>query len=218
MPDGLARTRVPAIPYYFRDFATGALPCGIRSMFGGSSKLKKELKFQLVRTFWEPAVAIVGRRGANDMATLAQQNLYQCSQCGNRELTAAPVLYGQGTRNYSGIFRWGNSQSHTAQVSAPPRPRGYVRPSLLWGIPAFVLLLWTYAGVSVAFEHTKFAERGVEQIGVFFVLGLCCLAGLVFSLNKVFRFNREVYPSLHQDWEHTYMCKRCGNLCLINQK
>ena len=187
-------------------------------MFGGSSKPKKELKFRLVRTFLEPAVAIVGRRGANYMATLAQQNLYQCDHCGNRVLTAAPVLYRQGTRTYSGMFRWGNSQSHSAQVAAPPRPRGYVRPALLWGIPACLLILWTYAGVSAAFEHIKFAERGVAQIGVFLVVGLCCLTGLAFSLNKVIRFNREVYPSLYQDWEHTYMCRRCGNHCLIDHK
>lgn len=218
MRDGLARIRVPAIPYSFCEFATGVLPCGIRSMFGDSSSLKKELKCRLVRTSLEPAVAIVGRRGASDMVTLAQQNLYQCDQCGNPELTAAQVLYRQGTRTYSGIFPWRNSQSHSAQGSAPPRPRGYVRPALLWGIPAFLLLLWTYAGVSAAFEQVKFAERGVQQIGVFLVLGLCCLAGLVFSLNKVIRFNREVYPSLYQDWEHTYMCRRCGNQCVIDHK
>ncbi len=207
-----------AIPYVSCEFARTTLPLGIRSMFGGSSKPKKELKFRLVRAFLEPAVAIVGRRGANYMATLAQQNLYQCDHCGNRELTAAPVLYRQGTRTYSGMFRWGNSQSHSAQVAAPPRPRGYVRPALLWGIPACLLILWTYAGVSAAFEHTKFAERGVAQIGVFLVVGLCCLTGLAFSLNKVIRFNREVYPSLYQDWEHTYMCRRCGNHCLIDHK
>jgi hypothetical protein len=32
----------------------------------------------------------------------------------------------------------------------------------------------------------------------------------------VVHFNREVYPPLHWNWEHTYICRRCGNSQLIS--
>jgi hypothetical protein len=31
----------------------------------------------------------------------------------------------------------------------------------------------------------------------------------------VSRYNREVYPHLRRNWEHTYICRRCGNSQLI---
>ena len=42
-------------------------------------------------------------------------------------MVAAPILYQQGTRTFSGIFNHGVSQSVSAQAMAPPRRRGYVR-------------------------------------------------------------------------------------------
>ena len=55
----------------------------------------------------------------------------------------------------------------------------------------------------------------VDLAVVFFVLDLASLAGLVLSLRKVARYNREVYPRLRWNWEHTYVCRRCGKLSLI---
>ena len=39
--------------------------------------------------------------------------------------------------------------------------------------------------------------------------------GLLFSFRKIARYNREVYPHLHSDWAHTFMCRRCGKYSLI---
>ena len=41
------------------------------------------------------------------------------------------------------------------------------------------------------------------------------LGGMVFSLRRIARYNREVYPRLHWNWEHTYICRRCGRSRLI---
>jgi hypothetical protein len=38
---------------------------------------------------------------------------------------------------------------------------------------------------------------------------------LVFNLWSVSRYNREVYPRLRWNWEHTYICRRCGRSRLI---
>jgi hypothetical protein len=50
---------------------------------------------------------------------------------------------------------------------------------------------------------------------IFLFLWLASLAGMVRSLRKISRYNREVYPRLHEDWTHTYMCRRCGSYRLI---
>lgn len=54
-----------------------------------------------------------------------------------------------------------------------------------------------------------------ELAFVFLALCVTSLAGMVFNLRRVARYNREVYPRLHWNWEHTYICRRCGRFRLI---
>jgi hypothetical protein len=149
------------------------------------------------------------------MASLPQQNPYQCDQCGTPDIVAMPLLYQQGTRTYSTTVGWGSSQTNSAQASIPPRTRGYVRPLLLWSVPIVLFFLWSYAGFSAVLERPNIMTTAAEEAALFLVLGLTCLAGLVSNLGRISRYNRDVYPRLHWDWEHTYKCRRCGSLRLI---
>jgi hypothetical protein len=47
------------------------------------------------------------------------------------------------------------------------------------------------------------------------LLGVACAGGMLLSFRRIARYNREVYPRLHWNWEHTYFCRRCGKLRLI---
>lgn len=150
----------------------------------------------------------------NEMAALPQQNPYQCDQCGTANIVAVPLLYQQGTRTYSGTFHQGSSQSYSAQAAAPPRPRGYARPLLLWGFAIYFAGFWAYAGFSAYFKYPN--DSGLAYpIAFLLLLGLACLGGLVLNLRRISRYNREVYSRLYWDWEHTYMCRRCGKFILI---
>ena len=80
------------------------------------------------------------------MATLSQPNPYHCDQCGTGEIVAVPLLYQQGTRTFSGTFSHGTSQSYSAQIAAPPHPRGYIRPFVLWGFAICFLRFWGRRG------------------------------------------------------------------------
>ena len=97
----------------------------------------------------EPGVASCRQARDNGMASTSRLNPYQCDQCGTTNIVAAPLLYEQGTRSYSGPFHSGTSQSYSAQAAAPPDPRGYGRPLLLWGIPICFTFFW---GLSWALE------------------------------------------------------------------
>jgi hypothetical protein len=149
------------------------------------------------------------------MASVAQLNSYQCDQCGTTNIVAAPVLYQQGTRAYSGTFNSGTSQSYSAQAAAPPSPRGYRRPLLLWGFGIVFACFWGWAGLGALFRRPDSREILERPIALLLLLGIACVTGLIFSFRRIARYNREVYPRLRWDWEHTYICRRCGKFRVI---
>jgi len=151
----------------------------------------------------------------NGMASVSQLNPYQCDQCGTTNIVAAPVLYQQGTRAYSGTFSSGTSQSFSAQAAAPPDPRGYGRPLLLWGIPICFTFFWGFVGLVGILNRSKSALALGNTVTILLLLGVACVGGMLLSFRRIARYNREVYPRLQWNWEHTYFCRRCGKLRLI---
>lgn len=149
------------------------------------------------------------------VATIGQQMAYRCDQCGSPELVALSLLYEQGTRSFSGRFTSGVSQSLTAKAAAPPTPKRYFRPLILWGPVAVFFAMWTYIGFHALFMHPKALVLKEFLAVVFCLLFLAALAKLLLSLSRVSRYNREVYPQLHSDWAHTFLCRRCGEYSLI---
>jgi hypothetical protein len=139
----------------------------------------------------EPGVASCRLLRDNDMASVSQFNPYHCDQCGTANIVAAPVLFEQGTRTYSGTFYSGMSQSFSAQSVAPPYTRGYIRPFLLWGPLVIIFWVWTVLGAGSILDHPVSSVLRPNTLAVFLLLGL--------------RWN----------WEHTYICRRCGKPRLI---
>ena len=145
-----------------------------------------------------------------------EQNAISMRPVRDREHRGCPVLYQQGTHTYSTRFHSGTTQTFSAQAVTPPRPRGYLRPFLVWGPAIIIFFVWTVAGFGSIYEQPR--SRGVEgpsTVTVFLFLGAASLVGMAFSLRSIARYNREVYPRLHWNWEHTYICRRCGNSRLI---
>lgn len=149
------------------------------------------------------------------MASRSEVNPYRCDHCGTANIVAAPVLYQQETRSYSGLFYSGTTQSYSAQAIAPPRPRRYVRPILLWGPAIFLLTFWTLVGFRSVFEFHEATLLRTDLAVIFLLFDLISIAGLKYSLRKVSRYNRGVFPGLRWNWEHTYVCRRCGKFRLI---
>lgn len=175
-----------------------------------------ELKSNVSKFSWNLPSQSVVRLKDDEMATLSQQSPYRCDQCGTPDIVAVPLVYQQGTRTYANPFGWGSSQSHSAQAASPPRRRSYLRSFLLWGPPTSLFFLWSYAGISAMLEHRNVRRSAQEEMAVFLFLGLICLGGLVISATRIYRYNRRVYPQAQWDWEHTYMCRRCGSRLLIS--
>ena len=163
----------------------------------------------------EPGVASCRQVMDNGMASVSQLNPYQCDQCGTANIVAAPVLYQQGTHTYSTRFYSGTTQSFSARAVTPPNPRRYTRPFFLWGFGIFFASFWGSAALR-AIARNPSSRGAVEGPTAFLVcLGLICILGMILSFRKIARYNREVYPQLRWNWEHTYICRRCGKLHLI---
>jgi len=151
------------------------------------------------------------------MAATGQQIAYRCDQCGSPELVALPLLYEQGTRSFSGRFTSGVSQSFSAKAASPPKPRGYLRACLVWGFPIVFCCFWGLLGLSAIAKHSRSPISLEITVAVLLFLGCILILRLLFSFRRIARYNREVYPHLHSDWAHTFMCRRCGKYSLIRQ-
>ena len=149
------------------------------------------------------------------MAATGQEIAYRCDQCGSPELVALSLLYEQGTRSFSGRFTSGVSQSVTAKSASPPSPRNYGRAFFGWGFAVFFCVFWGIAGLRGILQHPQKTESLGGAVAFLFCLGLIFLLGMLFQFRRIARYNREVYPGLHSDWAHTFMCRRCGKYTLI---
>lgn len=146
------------------------------------------------------------------MVYAQQQRSYHCDRCGSRDVVALSLLYERGTRVHSGPAYWGQSQSFSAQSAAPPKPKGYGGPVVLWGFLIALFAFWFWA-FSQAFA--KYPTATVKILVLLGMLGLVCVAGLAVSCRRIGRHNREVFPTLQWNWLHSYRCQRCGKLVQI---
>lgn len=128
---------------------------------------------------------------------------------------AAPVVYEQGTRTYSGTFNSGISKSQAAIAAEPPNPRGYGRALFLWGFGIVFACFWAVAGIRAIGRFPQTAGTSERSVIVLVAVALVCFIGLVLNFSRIARYNREVYPRLRWNWEHTYICRRCGSTLLI---
>jgi hypothetical protein len=149
------------------------------------------------------------------MTSVSQLNPYYCDQCGTVNIAAAPIVYREGTRTYTGTFYSGTTQSYSAQAVAPPKPRGYIRPFVVWGPPTLITFVWTVLGAMSILEHPTSSALHPITEAVFLLLDVAFLAGLYLSVRRIANYNREDFPRLHWNWEHTYICRRCGKSRLI---
>lgn len=148
------------------------------------------------------------------MASESEVKPYRCDKCGGTNIVAASVVYQQGTRTYSGVFSSGVSQSQEALVAAPPKQRGYRRSLLTWGIATCFAFFWGFAGLSRMSVHPHSASLG-NAVVIFLLASVFFVVGLLLSVRRVARYNRDVYPQLLWDWERTFICRRCGTSLIV---
>ena len=165
--------------------------------------------------FKEPGAASCRQVRDKLMGSVLEQTPYQCNRCGTTNVVAAPLVYQRGTHTYSTRLGSGTTQSYSARAVSPPYPRRYARPMFVWGLGILFSVFWGSAGVRAILRDSSSREDVAGPIAFLVCLGLICCLGMLFSVRRIARYNRDVYPHLHWNWEHTYICQRCGNSQLI---
>ena len=164
----------------------------------------------------EPGVASCRQARDNGMASTSQLNPYQCDQCGTTNIVAAPLLYRTGNAQLFGAlpFRHEPILLCTSRSAARSSRVRTASPAL-----GNTNMLHFLLGIRRVLE-------GFWNIRVPLYLGrtpspFCCfsawraLGGMLLRFRSIARYNREVYPRLYWNWEHTYICRRCGRSLII---
>ena len=164
----------------------------------------------------EPGVASCRQLMDNGMASVSQLNPYQCDQCGTANIVAAPVLYQQGTHTYSTRFHSGTTQSFSAQAGRHLASSGLCPALSSLGNTNMLYPLFGASSVLSAFSITPSRLQFGRHCHYSFASRFCVhLGGMLLSFRRIARYNREAYPRLRWNWEHTYICRRCGRSPLI---
>ena len=111
------------------------------------------------------------------MASVLQPNPYQCDQCGTTNIVAAPVLYQQGTRTFSGTIQFGNEPilfSTGRRAAASSRISTTAHCS--GGSDIFLLsFLWAFVGFWSILDLSKSSLIRLELLSLFLLLNSCRL-------------------------------------------
>ena len=91
----------------------------------------------------------------------------------------------------------GTQQSALSMSVAPPAKKGY-----LWKVILVLFLAFIVGGM----------VGGTLGLIVNFLLGV---GGLYLIYRQVYCWNRDVHPQLMDEWQHSFICLRCGNKFIL---
>ena len=153
----------------------------------------------------------------------------ESSVCHSTNLVKVSLAYEQGLSDYKGQSRsrglfagtgglglWGGrttttgtSQSRLSARLSPPTKWSYWTTLKVWFAGLIVLC---FVGGALMPVNALKAKDFVRELG----WGLDAYVGLLISFGwLVWRYNRRVFPARRRNWDHSFLCRRCGNTLLI---
>lgn len=149
-----------------------------------------------------------------------------CPQCHSDNIQRYEIIYNQNVSSsshtttgvgttFGGNFgagvatTTGTSVTALGETVAPPSPK----PTAFITLKAGCLFL-LFGGLIIAIVVTIIASITSsntlgELITTALIIGLIVYRYKVIQDNK--RWNREIYPQLVNEWQHSYMCMKCGH-------
>jgi len=119
---------------------------------------------------------------------------HTCPRCGSSEVRRLATIHEAGLSATPSADKGSHESSALAEHAAPPTQKSIV----WWG---------TLAGAALVVALGSLARAGP---GTGLAAGVALLAAaLAFRAS---RYNRTVYPGLHDLWARSYMCGRCGEI------
>ena len=158
-----------------------------------------------VTEYQQKNIAAQGGNGARSFA---------CPHCQSTEIQRFSVAYQSGTSQINtktagigmslsgkvgigGAQTKGQSQTELSRTTAPPKKLTYG----IWIVCGFV------ASFFLSFLFNQILPQTLaDGLAISGSVGLA-----LYFMYRSFRFNRDVYPKLMQQWENSWVCFRCGH-------
>ena len=155
----------------------------------------------------------------------------ECSVCHSTNLVKLSLAFEQGLSDYQGQSRsrglfagtgglglWGGrttsagtSQTRLSARLSPPTKWSYWTMLKVWFagliVVWFVAIALTPANAYKAKEFTRELTWAIDAY----------VAALVFLGWLVWRYNRRIFPAKRRNWDHSFLCRRCGNTLLNSE-
>ena len=148
------------------------------------------------------------------------ENAYVCPYCHSENIQSYNIAYAGGFSNVNGVTTGvgigaggrvgvgigntvGTQQTVLSMMAKPPMKKSIATYILKWWIAiqfGLVLLLWI---------------SGLSKHEASLIIYFGAYALLIYKTYQRYVWNRDTYPVLRRDWEHTYVCLRCGNSFLL---
>jgi hypothetical protein len=149
----------------------------------------------------------------------------RCQHCGSTDLRKVSLVYQEGRTYLKGrtglralllgtngpdlvlgrASTTGILQTQLSKNSEPPVKWSYLKLVGWFVLGSFVAL--------IAYVHSVMSSSAVASslpVGSVFLIASCLLILLVFFF---WRHNHFVYPRQFAEWERSFLCMRCGNVC-----
>jgi hypothetical protein len=149
---------------------------------------------------------------------------WKCPKCGSADLKKVSLVYQDGlsqTKSRSRLFgfllgtagpaivtgasvRYGTQQSDLSQSLNPPSKWSYTR----------LVARFFVASCLALFAYIVFVSASNPPVSTLPVKLYVFLApvSFLFLLVLFFRHNRFVYPRQYSQWDHSFLCQRCGSI------
>ena len=146
------------------------------------------------------------------------ENEFVCPQCHSENVQNFALVYGQNVSQSqnktfgggviggdlaSGVsVTNGTSVTGLGQAVAPPPQKSRNK------LYAFLMWFFGYMPISALLAAILPDALGSAP----FVLSLIVLGGIEFKIRKgISNWNKEVWPGLYDEWQHSYLCLKCGH-------
>jgi len=139
------------------------------------------------------------------------ENAYVCPYCQSENIQSynidgvtTGVGIGAGGRVGVGIGNTvGTQQTALSMMAEPPMKKSIGKYIFKWSLAIQIGLVFLLMITGLS----KHESSLIIYFGAY--------ALLIYKTYQRYVWNRDTYPGLRRDWEHTYVCLRCGNSFLL---
>ena len=148
------------------------------------------------------------------------ENAYVCPYCQSENIQSYNIAYAGGFSNVNGVTTGvgigaggrvgvgigntvGTQQTALSMMAKPPMKKSIGKYIFKWSLTIQI-------GLVFLLMITRLSKHDSSLIIYFDAYAL-----LIYKTYKRYVWNRDTYPGLRRDWEHTYVCLRCGNSFLL---